>query len=568
MKDILYVIQGIDGKHVRYNSAIDSYDVLDSVKIPPSTRIMVRKISELGWLFHKVKSFISDCTDGYPAVDRGTIAQAFCAALQDELSEFYKLLAVLESYSSNQIPQGNYLSLRRLMVWLSEPTLRMRLMAVLVDSCRSLRGGAMAGAIHEYAQHGDPLVQEFMRRLLLRVCSPLFEMVRSWVLEGELDDLYKEFFIVSQPVKAESLWQEGYKIESSMLPSFISSTLACRILRTGKSINFLRVCCDDKGWAKAASEAAAHVGTTTRRGSLGYGETDALQALVVEAAKRIDRHLMDVIHGRYRFRDHCMAIKRYLLLGQGDFVQYLMDMVGPELSEPANTISSFQLSGLLESAIRGSNAQYDDRDILDRLKVKMMDHRDGDQGWDVFSLEYDASVPLDTVFTASVMKRYLRIFNFLLKLRRVEHALIAVWKTMKPNRILQHLKANLEFPGMLRKCQVLRNEMNHFVTNLQYYIMFEVLEVSWAYFSEEMDEAKDLDDLLSAHEKYLGAILEKSLLGEKSKEINGTLFALLDIILKFRSCADRWFEGIYDSQPRFLSLSLSKHQHINESYTS
>ena len=51
--------------------------------------------------------------------------------------------------------------------------------------------------------------------------------------------------------------------------------------------------------------------------TIGYGETDALEALVVEAAKRIDRHLMDVIHKRYRFKDHCLAIKRYLLLGQG-----------------------------------------------------------------------------------------------------------------------------------------------------------------------------------------------------------------------------------------------------------
>jgi gamma-tubulin complex component 3 len=81
-------------------------------------------------------------------------------------------------------------------------------------------------------------------------------------------------------------------------------------------------------------------------------------SLVVEIAKRIDRHLMDVIHKRYRFKDHCLAIKRYLLLGQGDFVQYLMDVVDPELSKPAYRISSFQLAGLLETAIQASNAQY------------------------------------------------------------------------------------------------------------------------------------------------------------------------------------------------------------------
>lgn len=563
VRDVLYCCQGIDGKYVKFNTMVDGYCLSDLVKVPRATRVMVRKLCELGWLFWKVRGYISESMDRFPAEDVGTVGQAFCAALQDELLEYYKLLAVLEAQAMNPIPlvsesagSGNYLSLRRLSVWFAEPMVKMRLMAVLVDKCRVLRGGAMAGAIHLHAQHGDLLVHEFMKRLLRRVCSPLFEMVRSWVLEGELEDIFAEFFVVGHPVKAESLWREGYRLHSGMLPSFISQSLAQRILRTGKSINFLRVCCDDRGWADAATEAATAAGTSTRRGSLGYGETDALETLVIEAAKRIDKHLLDVIYKRYKFREHCLAIKRYLLLGQGDFVQYLMDIVGPELSEPANTISSFKLAGLLESAIRSSNAQYDDPDILDRLRVKLMPHGTGDRGWDVFSLEYDARVPLDTLFTESVMGRYLKIFNFLWKLRRVEHALIGAWKAMKPNCItsnsftkLQHA-VKLQLLSTLRRCQVLWDEMNHFVTNLQYYIMFEVLEVSWSNFSNEMEAAKDLDDLLAAHEKYLHSIFEKSLLGERSQSLFKSLFVLFDLILRFRSHADRLYEGIRELQAR------------------
>lgn len=563
VRDVLYCCQGIDGKYVKFNTMVDGYCLSDLVKVPRATRVMVRKLCELGWLFWKVRGYISESMDRFPAEDVGTVGQAFCAALQDELLEYYKLLAVLEAQAMNPIPlvsesagSGNYLSLRRLSVWFAEPMVKMRLMAVLVDKCRVLRGGAMAGAIHLHAQHGDLLVHEFMKRLLRRVCSPLFEMVRSWVLEGELEDIFAEFFVVGHPVKAESLWREGYRLHSGMLPSFISQSLAQRILRTGKSINFLRVCCDDRGWADAATEAATAAGTSTRRGSLGYGETDALETLVIEAAKRIDKHLLDVIYKRYKFREHCLAIKRYLLLGQGDFVQYLMDIVGPELSEPANTISSFKLAGLLESAIRSSNAQYDDPDILDRLRVKLMPHGTGDRGWDVFSLEYDARVPLDTLFTESVMARYLKIFNFLWKLRRVEHALIGAWKAMKPNCItsnsftkLQHA-VKLQLLSTLRRCQVLWDEMNHFVTNLQYYIMFEVLEVSWSNFSNEMEAAKDLDDLLAAHEKYLHSIFEKSLLGERSQSLSKSLFVLFDLILRFRSHADRLYEGIRELQAR------------------
>ncbi|XP_060201299.1 gamma-tubulin complex component 3 [Lycium barbarum] len=562
VRDVLYACQGIDGKYVKYDEKADGYALPDWMKVPRATRSVLSKLCELGWLFRKVKGYISESMNQFPAQDVGTVGQAFCAALQDELSEYYKLLAVLEGQAMNPIPlgsdscSGNYMSLRRLSVWFAEPLVKMRLMAVLVDNCKSLKGGAMAGAIHMHAQHGDPLVNDFMKRLLRRVCSPLFEMVRRWVLEGELEDIFSEFFVVSQPVKDESLWREGYRLHAAMLPAFISQSLAKQILRTGKSINFLRVCCDDRGWADAATEAATAVGTTTTRGSLGYGETDALESLVTEAAKRIDKHLLELMHKRYKLKEHCLAIKRYLLLGQGDFVQYLMDIVGPELSEPANTISSFKLATLLESAITSSNAQYDGCDIRARLRVKMMPHNTGDRGWDVFSLEYDAGVPLNTVFTESVMTRYIRVFNFLWKLRRVEHALTGTWKTMKPNCITSHFFSKLPQAVKLqliltsRKCQVLWDEMNHFVSNLQYYIMFEVLEVSWSNLVKEMELSKDLDDLLAAHEKYLFSILEKSLLGERSQDLNKTLFVLFDLILRYRSLADRLYEGINELQSR------------------
>lgn len=562
-RDVLYACQGIDGRYVKFDKELDGFAVDEAFKVPRATRVLVRRLCEVGWLYRRVHEHIKESLDQGPIETIGTVGQAFCAALQAELSDYYRLMAVLEAQVHNPIPlmpqgkvTGNYLSLRRLMVWLAEPLVRMRLMAVLVDDCKSLRGGAMAGAIHMHAQHGDPLVRNFMSKLLRQVCSPLFEMVRRWVLEGELDDLYEEFFIIAQPVKAEALWCEGYQLQGGMLPSFIPESLAQRILRTGKSINFLRVCCEDHGWATAASEAVAAAGTSGGRGGLGYGETEALEALVVEAARRIDRHLIKIMYDQYKFRDHCLAIKRYLLLGQGDFIQYLMDLVGPDLSQPANTVSSFKLAGLLESAIRASNAQYDEGDILDRLRVKMMPHNDGDRGWDVFSLDYNVHDPLNTIFTEAIMASYLRIFNFLWRLKRVEHALSATWQTMKPNCSLARLFTSSEggershIVAVLRRCQTLRNEMNHFVTNLQYYIMFEVLEYSWANFLEEMEDAQDLDDLIAAHEKYLRSIVEKALLGERSKLLCKTLFSLFDLILRFRGLADRLYENAREVQAR------------------
>ena len=137
---------------------------------------------------------------------------------------------------------------------------------------------------------------------------------------------------------------------------------------------------------------------------------------------------------RYKFGEHCHAVKRYLLLGQGDFHAFLMDLVGPDLAEPAGAVSAYRLTGTLEAAIRSSNAQFDDADVLDRLRVRMMPHVGGDElGWDVFSLEYVFAPPLTTIFTENAMGKYLRVFNFLWRLKRVEHSLCATWETMKPN---------------------------------------------------------------------------------------------------------------------------------------
>ncbi|XP_076946952.1 gamma-tubulin complex component 3-like [Bidens hawaiensis] len=550
--DVLSVCQGIDGRYVKFDDIVDSYVLSESIKVQRGSRIMVHKLCELGWLFRKVDRYVT----GNIVENVGLVVKSFCVALQDELVEYHKLLRVLRSQSVNPIPllglrsetetvsSKGYLSLRRLAVWLVEPTVKMRRMAVIVDSCKNLKGGEIAGAIHLHAQHGDRLSHDLMKRLLFKVSSPVYEMVRRWVIEGDLQDLHSEFFISELSVERDYLWRDGYRINYRMLPSFIPKSLANRVLRTGKSINFLKVCCSDHSTADLAN----------------HSETNALESLVAEAEKRIDKHLMHTIFTRYKFKDHCLAIKRYILLGQGDFVQYLMEIVGPVLSEPAKTISKIHLSGLLEKAILSSGAQYDDRDVLDRLKVKMMPHRGNDTGWDVFRLDYAVQVPLNTVFTESTMSSYLKIFSFLWKIRRVEYSILGAWKTMKPNVIGSHVFT--KFPKAVgsqiiltsRKCHVIWDEMNNFVMNLQSYIMFEVLEVTWSTFCDEMEAVKDLDDLIAAHEKYLVTIIEKSLLGENSENLYKNLLKLFDVISHFTSIADR----LYEFRTRYFETKKTK----------
>lgn len=136
-------------------------------------------------------------------------------------------------------------------------------------------------------------------------------------------------------------------------------------------------------------------------------DSSSLVATITAAYRHTSRRLLDVLTVRYGFTGHLKAMRRYLLLGQGDFIQHLIDLLEPELERPASQLFVHNLTGQLESAVRATNAQYESRDVLDRLDVRLLETSPGDCGWDVFSLMYRVDGPLKTVFTPENVLQYL-----------------------------------------------------------------------------------------------------------------------------------------------------------------
>src|SRR5277367_953112 len=98
------------------------------------------------------------------------------------------------------------------------------------------------------------------------------------------------------------------------------------------------------------------------------------------------------------------------------------------LDRPANTLYRHNLTATLESAIRGSNAQFAPPEILRRLDARMLELSHGELGWDVFTLEYKVAPPLDVIVTPYCATQYLKVFNFLWRVKRVEFAITGAWK--------------------------------------------------------------------------------------------------------------------------------------------
>ncbi|CAG8745434.1 6457_t:CDS:2, partial [Funneliformis mosseae] len=125
------------------------------------------------------------------------------------------------------------------------------------------------------------------------------------------------------------------------------------------------------------------------------------------------------------------------------------------------------------------------------------------------------------------MQQYLKLFNFLWRLKRVEHDLSTAWRrNMTSARSLYQIK---KVKKEIITSRLVCSEMIHFVYQLQYYILFEVIECSWDELVTDINKKSgDLDSLIEAHNKYLTNVTTKSFLGTSNNQDELHNFALRD----------------------------------------
>uniref|UniRef100_A0A8C7YBG3 Tubulin gamma complex component 3 n=1 Tax=Oryzias sinensis TaxID=183150 RepID=A0A8C7YBG3_9TELE len=195
VRDILYVFQGIDGKFIKMNVQENCYKIDSKVVLCKSLRDTSSRLAELGWLHNKVRKY----TDAR-SLDRafGLVGQSFCAALHQELKEYYRLLSVLHSQLQVEDEHGvtmcteSSLTLRRLLVWMYDPKVRLKTLAALVDFCQGRKGGELASAVHAYGKTGDPQMRALVQHILCLVSHPILNFLYRWIYDGELEDTYHE----------------------------------------------------------------------------------------------------------------------------------------------------------------------------------------------------------------------------------------------------------------------------------------------------------------------------------------------------------------------------------------
>lgn len=536
VREALHCCQGIDGgRFVAFDNgtAADTgrFACGSGVDVSPAQRQLISKITELGWLLRKVKELTAQA-----AAQESVVHEALVAACNKEVNNCYRLIAILEAQYQQQqqtthtTASSNIgpLSLRRLVVWLAEPQQRLRVLASCLDAAVSLRGGQVINALHAMSKHGDPLVRRAVGPLLEETCVPFFRKLSRWILDGTLDITFSsggDFMIVQQQLGSDhpaSVWRAGYALDSTMQPRFVTPELAQRVLTSGKTVAFLRECCGDSEWAAAMAHAGSIPGITdSSNGGTTLQRLKWLETTAADVGATVGSRLLDVLMRRESLPAHLAAVRRYVLLGQGDFVRTLLDLAGPELDKSAKDISIFSLQGHVETALRSCGAAVADSDLLRRVQVKLNRALDGDCGWDVFGLAYSLDGPAAAVLSPEAMASYGRVSRLLWNIKQVDHLVAQAWHDLDN---IGHSLATLrglekefgidaaavtgDVPALLRYLHAQRADMAHFVASLQAKVLYEVIEPAWAKLEAALRAAATLDEVIAAHEAALQAIVE------------------------------------------------------------
>ncbi|KAF2832417.1 spindle pole body component alp6 [Ophiobolus disseminans] len=549
LRDLPFTLQGLSSTNLVFASST-------ALKLPTTLPVpvisLLHTLAEPAILYRGLAEFVE-------SGDGGLIGQSFRSALAKELRAYLGLVATLEAQIRRALTQISEapthqgaskagVTLKRCVIWIREPTMGLRLMSLMVEESKSKKGGALIALIHSFSlNHGDPYVMAFAERLLSDVTRPFYDMLRQWVYDGELSDPFGEFFVSEQSEDdiieangnegkggATSVWEDKYRLNDKMVPTVVTDDFAKKVFLIGKTLNFIRYGCRDAAWVDTYSKEASK--------ELQYGDTANLERSIGDAYKTTMARLIELMANKFKLFDHLQALKQYMLLGAGDFIAVLMESLSSNLDRPANTQYRHTLTAQLEHAVRNSNAQFDTSDVLRRLDSRMLELSHGEIGWDVFTLEYKIDAPVDVIVTPFGSKQYLKVFNFLWRVKRVEFALGSTWRRCMTGArgVLGTVSDKVGSDWKKARCAMA--EMVHFVNQLQHYILFEVIESSWIDLQKALNKPEStLDDMIEAHAKYLNNITRKGLLGSQSIDFTGQLHELLKTMLSYKDAVD----GLY-----------------------
>jgi hypothetical protein len=419
--------------------------------------------------------------------------------------------------------------LRRLHAWAVERLPLVRALLALARAAEHQRGAALCTSAHAHCGQGDARVRAALTRVFAAASAPLHAALRAWALRGAAPPPGGGVELCVEELSAREVedagpWAAGPRLARAHLPAYVPEHLADAAVRLGKAVRYLREVNGDAEWVRehvapfeAGGGGGAAAASVCEDAALATTALPSLWRVVRCASPVVDYRCVQQLLGRHRALAHLQILHRYVLLTQGDFAASLLAGARSELDRPAAGLALVlhSLGGVLEAAVRSSNAALEDRALVDCLHVRLAPPpggAGGATGWDVFTLSYHVAPPLAALLPARALATYGALFSLLWTVRRAEAALSELWNVSKATFTVIEYLGHAGLARLLHAAALSRMHMGHFVSCLCGYLMLGVLSPAWAALEAAVGAAGDVDAVLDAHGAYLDALCTRVLL--------------------------------------------------------
>ncbi|XP_064418571.1 gamma-tubulin complex component 2 [Latimeria chalumnae] len=563
VEDLLYVLVGVDGRYITAQPLVGRQNRTFAVDptLDMSIKELVNRILPVAASYSTVTRF----TEEKSLFEYGQVNHALAAAMRTLMKEYMILVTQLE-----HLQRQGMLSLQKLWFYI-QPTMRtMEILASLATSVEKgeCMGGSTLSLLHDrtFNYTGDSQAQELCLYLTKAASVPYFEILEKWIYRGIINDPYSEFMVEEHELQKEKIqedyndkyWDQRYTIVQHQIPSFLQK-VAGKILSTGKYLNVVREC----GRDVTCPDAKEVIYTLKER---AYVEQ------IEKAYNYASKVLLDFLMAEKELVARLRSIKHYFLMDQGDFFVHFMDLTEEELKKPVDDIIPTRLEALLELALRMSTANTDP--FKDDLKIDLMPHDLITQllrvlaietkqekalinadptelslsGLEAFSFDYIVKWPLSLIINRKALTRYQMLFRHMFYCKHVERQLCNIWINNKTAK-----QYSLYSAKWFAAAFTLRQRMLNFVQNIQYYMMFEVMEPTWHVLENNLKSVSNIDDVLSHHTSFLDNCLKDCML--TNPELLKIFSKLMSVCVMFTNCMQRFTQSIkLDNEMNRLDL--------------
>ncbi|KAM4739586.1 gamma-tubulin complex component 5 [Anableps anableps] len=258
-------------------------------------------------------------------------------------------------------------------------------------------------------------------------------------------------------------------------------------------------------------------------------------------------NLMKTLKKDYKLLEYLQAMRNYFLLEAGDTMYDFYTAIFDKVQEKESWQQPSFLNVQLQEAV-GQRYPEDSSRLsvfLEPLDPSRKKHPVNNL--EFLTLSYKVPWPVDIVISSECQKIYNQVFLLLLQIKWAKYSLdtlrfsdfAEVTKKLEGSPA-EEAKLKEPISQQIHRMCLLRVKLMHFVNSLHNYIMTRILHSTGLEFQHQVQEAKDLDQLIKIHYRYLATIHDRCLLREKVSFVKEAIMKVLNLVLIF---SDRWQAG-------------------------